>query len=69
MDRPLCDHCQRVIGVYEPAVVILPDGGERSGSYLTLGSALADPQSRALHARCRREETALSAVSALLAEH
>jgi hypothetical protein len=66
MARPCCDRCQDVIGVYEPVVVILPDGSERSGSWLTLGSALADPESRALHERCRLEPSFLNGVTALL---
>jgi hypothetical protein len=69
MDRPRCDHCQDVIGVYEPVVVILPDGSERSGSQLTLSSAVADPESRAFHERCRRETAFLTGVSALFARH
>jgi hypothetical protein len=68
MALPRCDRCQGVIGVYEPMVVILCDGGEQSGSYLTLGPALTDPESRAFHERCHRQTAFLGGVGVLFAE-
>jgi len=52
MDRPRCARCQDIIGVYEPMVVILPDGSKRAGSHLTLKSELNEPGSVALHEEC-----------------
>lgn len=66
MALPCCDRCR---GVYEPMVVILPDGGEQSGSYLKLGRALSDAESRVFHECCHRETAFLSGVSVLFAEH
>lgn len=52
MDRLCCARCGDVIGVYEPARVILDDGSELPGSLLTLRSELAAPGSIAVHERC-----------------
>ncbi len=41
-----------MIGVYEHACVILPDGTEYSGSVLTLSEQLEAPGRIALHDRC-----------------
>lgn len=47
-----CAHCGEVIGVYEPAWVILDDGTELRGSRLTLASELETPGNIAVHERC-----------------
>ena len=52
MERPRCAHCQDVIGTYEPARVMLADGTELTGSFLSMGEKLEDPGSVALHSRC-----------------
>jgi hypothetical protein len=52
MDSPRCVRCHDIIGVYEPTVVILPDGGKRTGSPLSLGPELADPWNTVIHERC-----------------
>lgn len=49
-DRLYCAHCGEVIGVYEPAGVMLRDGTELEGSPLTLGEQLRTLGSVALHA-------------------
>jgi hypothetical protein len=50
-----CAHCRDVIGVYEPAWVILDDGRELRGSWLTLGAELETPGSTAVHEGCYGE--------------
>lgn len=45
-----------MIGVYEPMVVITPDGRRASGGQLTLRSELAEPGSVATHAQCDRAD-------------
>ena len=52
MDHPRCAHCQDIIGVYEPMMVVLRDGSERAGSRLTLKSELNEPGNVALHEQC-----------------
>ena len=52
MDRPRCAYCHEIIGVYEPARVMLRDGTELKGSTLTLADQLEAPGSVALHADC-----------------
>jgi hypothetical protein len=52
MDRLCCPYCGEVIGVYEPARVILDDGSELPGSLLTLRSELHTPGSVVVHERC-----------------
>jgi hypothetical protein len=52
MDRWYCSHCGDLIGVYEPARVILEDGSDLKGSVLTLGFELQPPGSSLVHERC-----------------
>jgi hypothetical protein len=55
MDRLHCPYCGDVIGVYEPARVILDDGSDRPGSLLTLRFELQTPGSILVHERCYAE--------------
>jgi hypothetical protein len=52
MDSPRCAHCLDVVGVYEPARLVLLDGTERHGSPLTLGDELGTSGSVIVHERC-----------------
>ncbi len=52
MEALRCTHCGDVIGVYEPAWVILEDGTELRGSRLTLSLELEMPGSIAVHEYC-----------------
>lgn len=47
-----CAHCGEVVGVYEPARLLLPDGTHYSGSPLTLEDRLPLPGATVLHERC-----------------
>lgn len=51
-DRPRCVHCGDIVGVYEPARLLLADGTERHGSALTLGAELGTPCGVLVHERC-----------------
>jgi hypothetical protein len=55
MDRLCCPYCGDVIGVYEPARVILDDGSDLTGSLLTLHLELQSPGSSLVHERCYAE--------------
>jgi hypothetical protein len=55
MDRPRCTYCGEVIGVYEPARVILEDGSDLPGSLLSLRLDLQTPGSVVVHDRCYGE--------------
>ncbi len=61
MEHLRCASCGNVIGVYEPMLVMLPDGSEHVGTRLTLDSELEHPQSVALHEHCHRSGGAGSA--------
>ena len=52
MERPRCAYCGEIVGSYEGARVLMADGTELKGSFLTLGEKLELPGSVALHARC-----------------
>jgi hypothetical protein len=52
MDWRCCPRWGEVIGVHEPARVILDDGSELPGSLLTLRPELQTPGSIAVHERC-----------------
>jgi hypothetical protein len=56
MERLWCPCCGEVIGVYEPARVILGDGTELKGSPLTLRSECQTPGSVVVHERCALEK-------------
>ena len=47
-----CVHCGEVVGVYEPARLLLSDGTERPGSLLGLGELLQAPRAVVVHERC-----------------
>jgi hypothetical protein len=51
-NRPRCAHCGELIGVYEPARLLLPDGTERRGSPLTFADHLGAPGTLVVHERC-----------------
>jgi hypothetical protein len=51
-DRLRCVHCGEVVGVYEPARVLLSDGTEQHGSRLTLRAQLGTPGVILVHERC-----------------
>ncbi len=51
-DRPRCVHCGEIVGVYEPARLLLSDGTERHGSALTLRDQLKTPGGIIVHERC-----------------
>ena len=55
MDRLRCPYCGDVIGVYEPARVVLDEGSELAGSLLTLRSELQTSGSVMFHERCYGE--------------
>jgi len=55
MARLRCARCNEVIGVYEPMVVISPEGRRSVGGQLTLRSELAEPGSVATHYECDHE--------------
>jgi hypothetical protein len=50
--RPRCAHYGEIVGVYEPARLLVPDGSDRHGSPLTLGDQIEAPGSTVLHERC-----------------
>jgi hypothetical protein len=51
-DRPRCVHCGEIVGVYEPARLLLTDRTEQQGSRLTLGDQLDTPGGILVHERC-----------------
>lgn len=51
-DRPRCAHCGEIVGVYERARLLLPDGTERYGSARTLRDELETPGGIIVHERC-----------------
>ena len=55
-----CDRCGEIIGTYEPAWLVLPDGTAVRGSPLTLRERCAGDQARVLHETCYRELVAAS---------
>lgn len=57
MDRPRCVDCREVVGVYEPVRVVLCDGSELRGSWLTLARELRAPGSVAVHESCYAQRT------------
>jgi hypothetical protein len=52
VDRLRCQHCDEIVGVYEPMRLLRPDGRDRHGSPLRLGDQLAVPGSTVVHERC-----------------
>jgi hypothetical protein len=56
MERQWCPYCGEVIGVYEPARVVLEDGNHVPGSLLTLRPELQTPGAVAVHERCALEK-------------
>ena len=52
MDPLRCAHCQDIVGVYEPVLLILSNGSNRRGSALTLGDQLDAPGSIVVHEQC-----------------
>ena len=52
MNRVRCQHCGEIVGVYEPMRLLLPDGGDRHSSPLSLGDQLDVPGSTVVHERC-----------------
>jgi hypothetical protein len=51
-DRPRCAHCSDIIGVYDPARLLLPDGTNRQGSLPTLRAQLNGTLGVLVHERC-----------------
>jgi hypothetical protein len=51
-DRPRCVHCGEIVGVYEPARLLLSDGTEQHGSRLTLGEELGMLGGILVHEHC-----------------
>jgi hypothetical protein len=51
-DRPRCLYCGDIVGVYEPARLLLSDGTEHHGSALTLAEELGMPGGILVHERC-----------------
>ena len=51
-DRPHCVQCGEIVGVYEPARLLLSDGTEHDGSPLTLGQQFDMPGAIVVHERC-----------------
>jgi hypothetical protein len=52
VDVVRCAHCDEVIGVWEPAWVVVGDATELKGSLLRLRTELEKPGSMALHECC-----------------
>jgi hypothetical protein len=52
VERPRCVHCGEIVGVYEPARLVLSDGANWSGSPLTFGDALDAHGAIVVHERC-----------------
>jgi hypothetical protein len=52
VDWRRCARCDKVVGVYEPAWLLLPDGARHDGSPLTFADALDAPGAVVLHADC-----------------
>lgn len=55
MDRLRCDRCGEIIGVYEPARLVLPDGRCICGSALTLRGQARAAGTVVLHEACYAE--------------
>lgn len=51
-DRPRCVHCGEIVGVYEPARLLLSDGTEQHGSRLTLRDQPGPLGGILVHERC-----------------
>ena len=52
VDRPRCAYYGDIVGVYEPARLLLSEGTELGGSPLTLGDELHTPGAIVVHERC-----------------
>jgi len=53
-DRPRCVHCGEIIGVYEPARLVLSDGITLRVSPTTLGAEPLAPGGVLVHESCYR---------------
>jgi hypothetical protein len=52
VERVICVHCGEIVGVYEPARLVLGDGSDRRGSLLTFGDELDVAGAIVVHEWC-----------------